>query len=219
MDLRFAYLHGFASSPLSLKGQALAEAFEARGMKFELPDLNRPSFAELSHGAALEAIDAMDAVGSESGAAGARWCFVGSSLGGWLAARWAELHPERVHRLLLLCPGFHLAERWPVILGPDAMVRWRDQGALEMEDAAGVPTAVHYGFFEESQRQPPRPIVPCETRIIHGARDEIVPIESSRAYSAEIPRVSLLELDDDHSLAASVDRVCAEALGFFGLAR
>ena len=111
---RYAYLHGFASSPLSNKGVALERLFSERGLPFERPDLNRPSFSKLSHGAMLAAVDEMD---GRARAEGQTWRFVGSSLGGWLAARWAELHPERVDRLLLLCPGFHLAERWPHLVG------------------------------------------------------------------------------------------------------
>jgi pimeloyl-ACP methyl ester carboxylesterase len=30
---------------------------------------------------------------------------IGSSMGGYIAARYAELHPEQVAKLVLLCPG------------------------------------------------------------------------------------------------------------------
>ena len=30
-------------------------------------------------------------------------------------ATWAELHPERVERMFLLCPGFDLPSRWPLL--------------------------------------------------------------------------------------------------------
>jgi pimeloyl-ACP methyl ester carboxylesterase len=211
MAYRYAYLHGFASGPQSLKGQAIRRAFEAAGQELKLPDLNRPSFARLSHSAALSAIDDLDAGGDLP------WCMVGSSFGGWLAARWAEQNPDRVHRLVLLCPGFQLAERWPVLLGKDAMSKWRDEGSLQMADGKGDLTPVHYGFYEESLLQPPRPVVPCPTLILHGTADEVVPIVNSRHYAADIPSVSLVELSDDHTLSASLARVCGEALGFFGL--
>lgn len=207
---RFAYLHGFASGPLSRKGQHLARVFAERGRTLELPDLNRPCFERLSSGAALGAVDEL-ARGGDS------WSLVGSSFGGWIAARWAELHPERLRRLVLLCPGFDLAARWPLLVGPARMALWEERGALPMADGAGHMVPVHWAFYTECRAQPAWPEVPCETLVLHGTRDEVVPIETSRRYAAARPHVRLIELDDDHSLAASIDRVTAETLAFFEL--
>lgn len=212
---RFAYLHGFGSSPRTRKGVRLAEAFAERGLLLERPDLNRPSFEKLSPSAALGAIDALDRDGVP---AGARWCLVGSSLGGALASRWAELHPEKVERLVLLCPGFDLARRWPSIVGEEAMARWRRDGALPFPDGDGVLRPVHWGFFEEGSALPPYPEVPCPTRIYHGVRDETVPVETSRSYAATRPHVELVELDDVHALVDSIETIVAGSLAFFGIA-
>jgi len=205
--LRFAYLHGFASGPLTKKGQHLLHAFERAGHPFSLPDLNVPSFAELSLSAMLERVDRLDAEeGDDEG-----WAFVGSSLGGWLASRWAMLNPTRVPRLLLLCPAFDIAERWPTILPPGAMETWR-QGSLRLPDRDGELHALHYRFYEESREQPAFPDVPCPTRIVHGIADDRVPIESSRRYAEERENVSLLEVDDGHDLWASIELIEREAL-------
>ncbi|MGF1467623.1 MAG: YqiA/YcfP family alpha/beta fold hydrolase [Sandaracinaceae bacterium] len=204
---RFAYLHGFGSSARSRKGVHLREAFAGHGLDVVLPDLNRPSFAKLSTRAMLAYLDGLPREGGP-------WGFVGSSLGGWLAARWAQLRPERVGRLVLLCPAFDIATRWPAILGDGAFRRWREQGELEVPDGAGVPTPLHYAFFEESRADDPRPVVPCPTRIIHGTRDETVPVESSRAYAREHAHVELLEVDDAHDLWASRDLIVRESLRF-----
>ncbi|WP_428261595.1 YqiA/YcfP family alpha/beta fold hydrolase [Haliangium sp.] len=213
---RYAYLHGFASSPSSHKGMALAEAFAARGLGFERPDLNRPSFARLDSVAMLAAVDEMDAVPpGDATEARPRWCLVGSSLGGWLAARWAQLHPERVERLVLLCPGFDLAERWPVLLGPDRMAQWEREGAIPFADAGGRLVDLHWGFVEALRSEPGAPEVPCPTLIIHGVHDDSVPIEHSRRYAADRAHVRLLEVDDDHSLAGSLERVVGEVLRAF----
>lgn len=204
---RYAYLHGFASSALSYKGTELARRLARRGVILELPDLNRPSFAELTAEGALAAV-------GELTSGGDRWRFVGSSFGGWIAALWASRNPERVDRLLLLCPGFGLAGRWPLLLGEEAFARWRRQGRLAFEDGAGQPVEVHWGFFESVRRHPAVPEVPCPTRIVHGVRDEVVPVEGSRAYAADRDRVDLVEVDDDHGLAASVDLIERQALDF-----
>jgi predicted esterase len=43
---------------------------------------------------------------------------------------------------------------------------------------------------------------PCRCTIVHGVRDEIIPIELSRDFAAK-PGVTLVECDDDHSLAGA----------------
>lgn len=208
---RYAYLHGLGSSARSRKGVALERAFASRGLTLELPDLNRPSFALLDHAAMLAAVDDMDALEPH----GPPWRLVGSSLGGWVAARWAELRPDRVDRLVLLCPGFDLPDRWPDVIGAEQMARWEREGALALADATGALVDVHWGFMESARRQPATPEVPCPTLILHGVRDEIVPIEQSRRYAAARPHVRLIELDDDHPLTDSVDRVVEEVLREF----
>jgi predicted esterase YcpF (UPF0227 family) len=47
--LRYAYLHGFASSPLSTKGVQLNRWFQNElNISLDLPDLNIPSFRQQS---------------------------------------------------------------------------------------------------------------------------------------------------------------------------
>lgn len=211
-DARYAYLHGFASGPASHKGVALRATFAARGLDLTLPDLNRPSFAQLTISAGLEAIDAWAAEDD------APIALIGSSLGGYTAALWAARNPARVSRLMLLCPGFELVARWPAILGAPAITRWRAHGALSFPDAEGASVPVHWGFIEDALTLPGTPSVPCPTLIVHGTQDETVPIASSRVYAAAHPElVRLVEVDDDHRLAASLPRIEAEVLGWFGL--
>ncbi len=245
---RFAYVHGFASGPLSRKAARLADAFEARGRPFHRPDLNIPSFAELTFSGALAALDALDRGGaggiappddrpppaeraapaddalvaaakdeaSAPGVPGAPpWCLVGSSMGGYLAGRWAELHPERVTKLLLLCPGFGLVARWPDRIGAEAFARWERDGHMTIPGPGGVETALHWRFITDARAHPPIPEPRCPTLVIHGTRDEVVPIESSRSWVAGRANARLIEVDDGHDLIDSLDRIVAEALSFF----
>jgi uncharacterized protein len=204
--LRYAYLHGFASGPRSYKGTLLRQRLAGVGIHLELPDLARPSFAKLTYTDALTAIDDLGQ---------GPFSFIGSSMGGYLAARWAGQNPDRVGRLLLLCPGFDLVTRWPLLVGAESMARWSSEGALMLPDRDGGQTAVHYGFIEDARRHPAFPSVTCPTVIVHGVRDEVVPVESSRVY-ARTHEAQLVEVDDDHGLAASVDRIEELALRHFG---
>lgn len=211
---RYAYLHGFASSPDSRKALALRKSFEALGLMLETPDLNAPSFERLSHAAMLARVDALFEADPSRPLS-----LIGSSLGGWVAARYAEMHPERVAHLVLLCPGFRLAQRWPKVVGEEWFEVWERQGTLSLPDATGRRVPVHFGFIEEARRETGTPEVPCETLIIHGTRDETVPVSLSREYAATRPFVRLLEVDDDHALGASHDRIFAEVQRFFGIGR
>jgi alpha/beta superfamily hydrolase len=49
---------------------------------------------------------------------------------------------------------------------------------------------------------------PCKTIVVHGVRDDIIPIEVSRTW-CRAHRVTLVECDDDHSLASSKAEVLA----------
>lgn len=205
-----------ASSSLSTKGRLLARALHDDGLTLHLPDLNRPCFEKLSVSAALEVMDELDARARTPRAHGQeRWCLIGSSLGGYTAARWAELRPERVARLILLCPGFDMATWAPRALGEDAMRAWERDGELLMADAEGRAVPVHYGFVEDMASHPAFPDVPCPTLILHGRQDEVVPFETSVDYAATRAQVDLHPLDDDHALGKSHAILIAETKRFF----
>lgn len=206
------YLHGFASSPQATKAIAFKRLFAERGASLLCPDLARPSFSRMTITAQLEAIDeAVDALPA------GEVTFVGSSMGGYLAALWASAHPGRVARLALLCPGFDMRARWQAMLGDEAMQRWRELGSLEMPDAAGKPTPVHIGLLDDAEKHPSAPAPSCPTLIVHGVRDEVVPVEVSRRYAAAHVGVRLIEVDDEHRLLATfadyAPRVVSFAMG------
>lgn len=55
------------------------------------------------------------------------------SLGGFLVARYAQLHPGRVERLVMLCPGFDRCSRWEKLFGAAALKEWEEVGYREFE--------------------------------------------------------------------------------------
>jgi hypothetical protein len=191
----------------------LARTFLRRGAVLELPDLNVPSFGKLRISAMLEALDSADAASDPT----VRWRFIGSSMGGYLAALWAEMNPDRVDRLLLLCPGFGLHDRWENLVGATGLAEWKRKGVLPLRDSDGRLVPVHYRLVEDMALHTRIPEVPCPTLIIHGTRDVIVPIEMSRRYAASRPNVDLIEVDDDHLLQSSLFRIEKEAAEFFAI--
>lgn len=208
MDLdgfTFVALHGFASSPRSRKNEHFRPRFAARGLTLHTPDLNQPSFARLSFEAMLGEVE------RTWEAAGRRPLrMIGSSLGGYVAALFASRHPERVDRLLLLCPAFDLSGRWSELVEPERMRSWRETGWLAFDDATGASVPVHYDFFLEGLRVPKTPRVTAPTIVVHGRADETVPFAQSERYAAETPAVrELVAVEDGHDLLASLDVIDA----------
>jgi pimeloyl-ACP methyl ester carboxylesterase len=52
--------------------------------------------------------------------------------------------------------------------------------------------------------------LPNETVIIHGRRDDIVPLAASEALAARFPSARLLVVDDEHALGGSVELLVRE---------
>ena len=55
------------------------------------------------------------------------------------------------------------------------------------------------------------------TLIIHGIRDNVVPIEVSRNYVKQHPQAKLIELDSDHGLNNVKERIWQETKDFLEL--
>jgi uncharacterized protein len=198
--MRFLYLHGFASGPNSSKAVALARHFESRGRKLERLDLRIPSLERLRLSSIINRVRA-----EISGPT----ILIGSSLGGLTAAR---INDPRVEKLILLAPAFRLIERWRRWLGEEAWRRWEKSGWLAIEDyVEKKPARIDFAFTEDVERADPDwPEVRVPTLILHGKRDETVDIELSREFAQHRSNVELIELDDDHSLLKSLDRIAQE---------
>lgn len=199
---RYAYVHGFASSSKSNKGVELAAHFARRGLELHLPDLNWPSFEELTADGAMAVIDRMD---GEVG--GGPWRFIGSSMGGYLAALWAEAHPEKVDKMVLLCPGFNILERWPGIVGANRIEKWRTTGVLSVPGPSGEMADLRWEFVTSWEKYSKFPDVACETLVFHGRQDLTVPVESSREWVSTQEKAKLVEFDDNHRLMGSLENI------------
>jgi len=208
------YLHGFASSPSSRKARAFVEWGAARGLSIEALDLRVPSFEHLRFSAIKSRIRAaIDAAGGPH----ARAVLIGSSLGGLAACRVAEEDP-RVCAVLAMAPAFGLVSRWRERLGEEAWEAWRRDGFVEVDDhATGAKSRVDFGFVAEleASQHGGLPDVRVPTLVVHGTNDDVVDVSSSRDFARGKPHVRLVEVEDGHELAASIERIFAESEIFF----
>jgi pimeloyl-ACP methyl ester carboxylesterase len=206
------YLHGFASGPESAKGRAVAEHYRARGIFVKRLDLRRPSMENLRLSAMIAHVN------REIGGPRDRAVLFGSSLGGLTACRVAE-DDARVCALVLLAPAFRMIERWVKRMGEDAWRAWRETNAFETEDHAnGGTVRIDFGFAEDAVRVDSEgggwPDVRVPTLILHGTNDDVVDVNLSRTWAKGKRNVRLIEVDDDHELAGSIERILRESERF-----
>jgi pimeloyl-ACP methyl ester carboxylesterase len=204
------YLHGFASGPDGAKARHCRAWAEAHAISFFAPDLNLPDFEHLTLSAQVAAVEALLDELLEPAV------LVGSSLGGLVGAAVAHRGAALRH-LVLLAPAFGFARRR--LEGPrwegyrhhrrlkvfhHAEARWKRLGPELLEDL---------NHWRDDQDW----CVPCPVTVIHGLKDESVPLAESRAFRDHHPHAALWEVEDDHSLLAPetlalLDRVMEGAL-------
>uniref|UniRef100_Q02AB9 Esterase n=1 Tax=Solibacter usitatus (strain Ellin6076) TaxID=234267 RepID=Q02AB9_SOLUE len=194
---RILYLHGFASSPASSKARFFAQYLRDRGATVDIPDLAAGDFENLTLTSQLEVI--------ERAAAGEPAVLIGSSMGGYLAAIYAQYHPE-VARLILLAPAFCFARRWAERLGEKAMAEWRDAGTINVfHYGENRARSLAYSLFEDARQFPDYPDVRQPALIFHGKHDDIVPAQFSVEFAATHPNARLEIVDSGHELINVLD--------------
>ncbi|WP_031495817.1 YqiA/YcfP family alpha/beta fold hydrolase [Bryobacter aggregatus] len=197
--MKFIYLHGFASSPASRKAQFFAAKLREAGATVQIPELEAEGFLHLTVSGQLRVIAAA--------AGGEPVRLIGSSMGGYLAALYALLHPE-VEKLVLLAPAFGFAERWKLRLGEAAMREWESKGSLEMMHyATGKPEPVGYGLIADGLQYPAEPAFSQPAWIFHGTHDEVVPLAFSEQFVAGHANARLTALESGHELTDVMDQI------------
>jgi pimeloyl-ACP methyl ester carboxylesterase len=159
---RILYLHGLASSPRGRKRDLLEKRFEGEGFTVIAPDLNVPSFRELSffemNVAARAAFTRVEPR-----------VVVGSSLGALVALSLAESLGSPAPNLVLLAPALGFGERW--------MSKLPEVDVFELfHHGEGKAMPIHRRFFEEMalvrvDASPP----PVPVSVVMGTDDESVP--------------------------------------------
>ncbi|CAF0735060.1 unnamed protein product [Adineta steineri] len=197
--LRYAYLHGFASSPLSTKGVELQRWFQNElNLSLDLPDLNIPSFRKqcLTH--------MVDHIEQNIIQSNSNWYLIGSSFGGLVSTLVAQRQSKLIHSLLLLAPAFNPIQRWSSKINIE---QWKNQGFINyFNPSKQCDEPIDYQFFRDLHSYPSYPIVTtCPITIIHGLKDDVIPIETSREYMQRIHTINqystnMIEVNDDHHL-------------------
>ncbi len=190
---KFIYLHGFTSRPQSSKAQFFKQCFEQRGWHLEIPDLNQNDFYHLTLTRQIQQVEALLPDSPVT--------LIGSSFGG-LTALWLAERQAQIERLVLLAPALNFLNRCATLMGESQFAQWRLQGKFAFEHYGYQRQEfLSYNFIEDLQQYLDADLqrrIP--TLILHGKKDDVVPIENSRNFAKHRSEVELIEFDSDHFL-------------------
>jgi uncharacterized protein len=207
--LHYIYLHGFASSPNSVKSQEIQSYFAKLQIAIANPDLNAGDFSHLTITRQYKQVISLFPPNKTP------VTLIGSSLGGLTSAHIAENYPQ-VQRLVLLAPAFGFLSHWLPKLGEEKIQQWQQEKYLNVyhyREKGELP--LHYDFITDAAKYSEDKLqCPIPTLILHGINDEVIPIQASRDYANCRPWVELIELESDHALGNVIDEIEQEISHF-----
>jgi pimeloyl-ACP methyl ester carboxylesterase len=204
--MRYLYLHGFASGPLSRKAQFFREKLASIGIALEVPALDQGDFEHLTITGQLDFITRL--LNNEP------VVLIGSSMGGYLAALYASQHPE-VDRMVLLAPAFDFGARWAETFGADKVAEWRTLGHAEVYHYATKDMRrLSVDLLHDSSRHPGYPACTQPTLILHGINDNVVPLAASLMWARANRQVRMVPMKSGHELLDVLDTIWEMTAGF-----
>lgn len=142
----------------------------------------------------------------------------GSSHGAYVAANYVRFKKlGNVKRLLLLAPSFRTLDLVVKELGEDKVRNWLEGKEVLRFTEEGVEIEVREDFAVDILEKgyeivrdgevyfPEDP--PVDIILVHGTRDEVVPIEDSRLFAEKVRISEFIEVEDDHQLSESFGKV------------
>ena len=205
----YIYLHGFASSPKSAKARDIGDRFTQIQTKLKIPDLNAGDFSQLTITRQLTQVAAEFSNDSTP------VTLIGSSLGGLTAAHLGQQNLQ-VQRLVLLAPAFGFLSHWLPKLGDEEVQRWQQEKYIMVYHYGEQRSlSLSYDFVTDAAQYQEKLLQrPISTLILHGKKDEVIPIEASRDFArwrsppqVSRPWVELVELDSDHALGNVMEEI------------
>lgn len=213
--MRVVYLHGFASSPQSSKACFFGNQFARAGVAFEAPQLDQGEFSKLTISGQMLVVGNAVSAHRAKLANGEPLILMGSSLGGYLAALYAERHPKAVDRLVLIAPAFQFLQRWRARLRGPEIEQWKREGSIPIYHyGSKTEQRLGYRFLEDAAQYEAVPDFHQPALILHGTEDTVVPPQVSHDFASEHTRVRLALFKSGHELTEVLEGMWREVSGF-----
>jgi len=212
------YIHGFRSNGRGTKAESLARCAHSAGFGFVSFDQHgcgssKLPFHEFTISGALA--DVTEVVNH---LAPAPVVLVGSSLGGVLGVAVAPLLGPRLHGMLLIAPAFGLLKHHFDRIPSDRLNDWQTQGTMTLHDEySGCDYGLDYTFYQDAQRyrNPLTTRFGCPVVVVHGEKDELLPVEDSVQFAADIdsPQTSIFVVPEaDHRANLALPLICRQVV-------
>ena len=190
--MRILFAHGLWSAP---DGSKPAYMKEILGWDVVCPDMRRNGWSissqTLTIRQELESHRSFDVL-------------IGSSFGALAIANAVEEY-EGDFRLALLAPAFGVYETLASQIGDPSMQTWKEDGVRSFMPPGWVEEVQLPWSFMEDALSCGWPTLQHRTAILHGRGDDVVPVENSYRASEISETTDLVEVDDGHRLAESLD--------------
>ncbi len=207
------HLHGFATNVLGSKIEFARNYFKrTKAFSFYAMDMDYEKHTTTE---VLEVLEALVLGFSE------RYRHItlcGSSHGGYIATNYVRFRKlGNVKSLLLLAPSFETLGLIIKELGYEKVKGWLEgkkklrfkEEDLEIEVREDFATDILQRGYEiiqkEEVRFPEDP--PVDIIVVHGNRDEVVPVERTRLFVSKVKVKEFIEVDDDHQLSESFGKI------------
>jgi uncharacterized protein len=214
------YLHGFCSGPSSSKMRLFSQRFAALGLHLHGPDLNLPSFAQLTMTAMIDGALAY-AQQNLPNLASTPTVLIGSSMGGALALHLANQHQKALNlsHLVLLAPAFSFWQNRQNELGDSGLEAWQSSGwRTFFHYGYGEERAVHWGLMEDIRRYDTYAVqTNLPIQIYQGFHDTAVDFRQCIRFAHQRPNVQARLMNGDHQLLNHIDPIFKATCQFLGL--
>lgn len=205
------FIHGFRSHCDGEKARRLSGLAGTRGhawLRFDQRGCGRSTgaFRRFTLSKAIADLHrVLDALNERS------YVLVGSSLGALIAVHTASTAGHRIDGLVLIAPALRFTQRFlHDHLDARRLERWRRRGYRWFPDLyTGTCYRLDYAFCADALRygEPPGRL-PCPVRVIHGTRDELLPLRDTETWlgGLDCPDAGLEIIDGgDHRLTGWSD--------------
>ena len=190
--MRVLFAHGLWSAPGGSKPSYMKEVL---GWDVVCPDMRRNGWGVSSQ--ALTVRQELESSGSFD-------ILIGSSFGALAIANAVEGY-EGDLRLALLAPAFGVYGTLASQIGDRSMEMWKADGVRSFIPPDWEEEVLLPWSFMEDALACGWPVLQHRTVILHGRGDDVVPVENSYKASRESEATDLVEVDDGHRLAESLD--------------